>query len=304
MAASNTNAAGFGGVLRGAFGSNAPPQAVMFEGGEDALRRARRVGNIALNTTASRLPDFYTGFDRGTEIQRGLQDDQADLLRGLTQRALSRDPQQQLLETGKTLFSFIDPNVIAPLAKFDVNYANTMRRARGLNPSAFDSTADRLRNARIASGRYYDVARDVYSRLPQAFQQVRDAGITDEMLAAGYNPAIQAGYRAIDMAPLIPLREGINIARAGFGIPTDLGSASRALTYGFQQPMNWADRAGAAGESMWNTVKDAAQIYASLYGGGIGGMGGGATQARPPAGTLPAAGSPYYTGYPSAAAYA
>jgi hypothetical protein len=291
---SGASSGGIGSIV-GAFGSNAAPKPKYYQGAKDLLTGVRGIGKDVLRNIRSRLPGFYSDFDAGTELQRGLQGEQAGVLRTLLQRALSRVPQQQLREAGNTLFSFINPNVINPLARFDVNQNLVARIARGLGGSAFDSTAERLRNARIASGRYYDVARDVYGRLPQIFQQLRDAGVTDEMLAAGAIPQIQAGYRNIDMAPLIPLQAGIDLTRSATGIPLDYGAASRANIYGFHQPINVADRFARAGQGVWNTVKDAAQIYASIYGGGAGGiggmMGGGGGGAAP---QLPPAGSPYW----------
>lgn len=305
MANGQSGGIGLGGVAAAFGGDRSAPNAVMFEGGEDLLRRTRGVSNDVLRNIRSSMPDFYSGYARGTQQQRGFQGEQEGVLRTLLNRRLNSDPQQLLQQTGNTLFGFIDPNVVNPLAQFDVNQNILSRRARGLNPAAVDSTAERLRNARIASGRYYDVARDVYNQLPNLYGQLRQAGITDDQLAAGYIPQIQQGYRQLDLAPLVPLREGLNIARGSLQIPADYGAAARALTYGFHQPTNIWDRAGDASQAISNTIQQAADIYASLgtggiMGGGGGGMfGGGGYPARPAANTLPAAGSPYYSGYPA-----
>lgn len=280
---------GFIGGLVSAFGgSDKPPEAVYFPGGANVLADANRLSRDTFQALRPGLADFRDSFARGTERQLGLQDEQADIFRGLTQRALNRDPQQQLRETGNTLFNFIDPNVIEPLARADVNRARVTALRYGLNQDVADSTANRLRNARISSGRLYDVARDVYSRLPQIYQQVRDAGITDEMLAAGYIPQIQAGYRNIDMAPLVPLQASVALTRNALGIPVDLGAGNRALAYGFHQPRNLADRFGEAGENTMNFLQDAAAIYGQLYGSGaLSGFGGGAVSTAGMPRTIP-----------------
>lgn len=265
---------GLGGVVQAFGGSRAAPKPKYFTGSLPLLRGVSGIGRDVLRNIRSELPDFYAGFERGTEQQRGFQGEQENVLRTLLQRRLASDPQQQLRQAGETLFGFIDPNVVQPLARFDVNYDAAMRRARGISPAAFDSTADRLRRARVASGRYYDVARQVYGTLPQVYRQLRDAGVTDEMLAAGYIPQIQAGYRALDLAPLVPLREAVGLTREATGIPLDYGAASRANVYGYQQPSNLADRFGSASQAISNTIQQAADIYASLYGGGAGGGGG------------------------------
>lgn len=284
-----------GGIAKGIGGSDAAPLPKYFTGALPELRALSSLGRGAINYARGALPEFQNAYTQGTELQRGLQGQQAGVLQTLLNRRLNTNPQQQLQETGNTLFSFINPNVVAPLARFDVNYNNALRMARGLSPSTFDSTTERLRNARIASGRYYDTARDVYSQLPNIYNQIRNAGVTDEMLAAGYIPQIQQGYRALDLAPLVPIQASLGVAQQAAGIPTAYGQASRANIYGYRQPQNWADRLGNAGGNVMDFAKDAASIYASLYGGGLVGGGGGATPTRPAATALPATGSPYWS---------
>lgn len=270
---------GLGGIVQAFGGSDAAPKPKYYQGSLPLLRGVSGIGRDVLRNIRGALPDFYSGFERGTEQQRGFQGEQEGVLRGLLARRLGSNPEDLLRRTGEQLFSFIDPNVIDPLSRFDVNQDIVQRRARGLNPAAIDSTAQRLRNARIASGRYYDTARNVYGILPQVYNQLREAGVTDEMLAAGYIPQIQRGYRELDYAPLAPLQASIDLTRSATGIPADYGAASRANVYGFHQPTNLADRFGAASQAVSNTIGQAAQIYASLYGGGAGGgipgMGGG-----------------------------
>lgn len=304
MASFDGQAAGLGGVIAAFGGSDKPPVPIQFPGLAGLTQRAARLGRNAYDYLGRALPAWQSSFEQGTQRQLGLQNEQADILRGLTQRALARDPQQQLRETLGTLGSFIQPNVLDPLARFRANMATTNALARGTGNlgRAYGSTARRLADAAAGQRAYYDVAREVYGALPNVYNQVRNAGITDELLASGYIPQLQAGYRQIDLAPLIPLNETLNVTGGGIDLSGRAGRNFRDTVYGYHQPMNLADRFGAAGQSMWNTVKDAAQIYASLYGGGIGG--GGATPTRPAATALPATGSPYYTGQPSLTAWA
>ena len=301
---SGASSGGIGSIVGGLFGSNAAPKPKYYFGSRPLLQGVSNVGRDVLKNIRGALPDFYSGFERGTEQQRGFQGEQEGVLRNLLARRLGSNPEDLLKRTGEQLFSFIDPNVINPLSRFDVNQDIVQRRARGLNPAALDSTAERLRNSRIASGRYYDVARNVYGILPQVYQQLRDAGISDEAIAAGYIPQIQQGYRALDYAPLEPLRAAVGLTREATGIPADYGAASKANIYGFHQPINVADRFARAGQGVWNTVKDAAAIYSSLYGGGAGGIGGmmgggagGAPAAAPTGGGYPYFQQPSFGGY-------
>lgn len=271
----NGQAGGLGGVIGAFGGSDAAPKPKYFSLTRPVLGQLSGLGRETLSALRSDLPEFRAGYAQGTERQRALQGEQEGVLRNLLGRRLASDPQQLLQQTGNTLFGFIDPNVVNPLSRFDVNQDILTRRARGLNPSAVDSTAERLRNARIASGRYYDVARQVYGALPNLYNQLREAGITDEQIAAGYIPQIQQGYRALDLAPLVPLQASLDLTRGAGDVARSMADAERAGIYGYHKKKNVADRFGEAGTSLWNTVKDAAQIYASLYGGGaIGGAGG------------------------------
>lgn len=295
---------GIGGIIEGfAGGHGYTPQ--YYDYSKPLLSYGSKIGKAVLQRLLGALPGFYSGFERGTEQQRGFQGEQEGVLRNILAKRQASDPEALLKRTGEQLFSFIDPNVINPLARFDVNQDIVQRRARGLNPAALDSTAGRLRNSRIASGRYYDVARNVYGMLPQVYQQMREAGITDERLAAGVIPQIQQGYRALDYAPLEPLQATVDLATRAYGIPSAHGAASKANIWGFEPNRTWANNWGDAGRAAWNTAKDAAAIYSSLYGGGalggaggIGGIGGGGGGAGAAA-TAGAGGSaPYGSGYP------
>jgi hypothetical protein len=147
--------------------------------------------------------------------------------------------------------------------------------ARGLNPAAIDSTADRLRNARIASGRYYDVARNIYGQLPQLYNQVFNAGLSNADLAAGYLPALMRGYRKLDASPLEAAQlvsEASNLGSQNVG---NINNALKSGVYGFQKDRNIWDRLGAVDTSMWNSLQEAVQMAASVYGGLLGGGGGG-----------------------------
>lgn len=213
----------------------------------------------------------------GQPQQAALQGEQEGVLRKLLARRLGQSPTELLGDVGRTAFGFIDPNVVGPLARFDVNYNNLTRRVRGLNPAAIDSTSERLRNARIASGRYYDVARQVYGALPSLYNQVYNAGLTSDELARGYIPEIMAGYRGVQSIPLIAAQARSDLANAGAGNVGNINNAIRSGVFGYKQGRNIFDRLGAVDTSMWNSLKDAVQMASSVYGGlygGGGGMGG------------------------------
>ncbi len=232
-------------------------------------------------------------FNAGTAKQAQLVGDQENVLRQLLARRLGANPQDLLRSVGQTAFSFIDPNVVAPLARFDVNSDRLRRLAAGLSPGAIDSTAQRLRDARNASGRYYDVARQVYGALPSLYNQVFNAGVTSDEMAGGYLPTLMSAYRRLDRAPLEAAELRSSAATSGAGNVGAANNALRSGVYGYQKDRNIWDRLGAVDTSMWNSLQEAIQMAASVYGmvggGGAGGalgglMGGGGGWSQPSAG--------------------
>lgn len=186
------------------FGSDKPPKEVFQRYTQPLLGPLRNLNLDAIRALRRGGAEAETRFNAGTARQEGFQAEQEGVIRQLLAKQLGSDPTELLRNVGNTLFGFIDPNVISPLARFDVNTNRLNRMASGISPGAIDSTAERLRNARIASGRFYDVARNVYGALPGAFSSVYNAGINTDELARGYIPEIMAGYRNLDLAPLIP----------------------------------------------------------------------------------------------------
>lgn len=239
-----------------------------------------KLGKQALSSLGTGAAAAEQKYNLGTARQEGLMGEQEGVVRQLLSRALNQDPNQLLQDVGRTAFGFIDPNVVAPLSRFDVNYDRLGRMARGLSPAAVDSTAQRLRDARIASGRYYDVARNIYGQLPQLYNQVFNAGLSNADLAAGYLPGLMRGYRQLDVAPLEAAQLVSNAANMGSQNVGNINNALRSGVYGYQQQRNIWDRLGAVDTSMWNSLKDAVQMAASVYGGmlgggaGLGGLGG------------------------------
>jgi hypothetical protein len=277
--ASQASPGPIGGPIQALFGSDDPPREVFQRYVRPELSKLRDLGLSALKSLGTGGAAAEKSYNLGTDLQRRLMGEQEGVSRQLLSRALNFDPNRMLGDIGKTAFSFIDPNVVSPLAKFDVNYDRLSRMARGLNPAAIDSTSDRLRNARVASGRYYDVARNVYGALPNLYNQALNSGLTYANLAQGYLPQLMSGYRALDRGPLDAALLRDEAANAGARGTMLRSQANKMATYGYQQPENWADKIGQADAATWNTLKDAIQMAGSVYGmiagGGAGGMLGG-----------------------------
>lgn len=262
-----------------AFGSTKAPKPVVYPWVKPLLKPAADLGRESIDALRTGGAESQRRFDLGTPRQEALQGEQEGVLRTLLARNLSADPTQLLRNVGNTAFSFIDPNVVNPLARFDVNSDRIDRMARGLNPAALDSTSARLRDARIASGRYYDVARNVFAQLPSLYNQVFNAGITNDQLSRGYIPEIMSGYRNIEMSPFIPAMARAEAANAGAGIVSNNSAAAKAATYGFKQPKNIWDKLGQMDSALWDRLGEAVNMASSVMGmvggGGAGGMLGG-----------------------------
>lgn len=285
----------------GMFGSDKPPKAIPNRLAAPIQGAGRA---LATSTLKAIRPDIAAAFDTymaGQGRQEGLAADQEGTLRTLLARRLADDPQTNLENIFRTAFSQIDPNVIAPLARFDVNSNILANRARGVSPGAIDSTAERLRNARVASGRYYDVARNVYNVVPQLFNSAYAQGQANDASAAGFIPQISAGYEAVSSRPFQAILNRLRAVAEGQGVESRGIANAVAATQGYQQPQNWADKLSKVLKADEATVMQLAQMALSAYtgglagggagggGGGLGGImsmfggmgGGGATSARP-----------------------
>lgn len=299
------------------FGSDKVTPKYLAPGLKKPLTKLTKGALSALDTGGIEAQD---AFNAGTAKQVQLVGDQEGVLRSLLAKRMATDPTQLLQNVGKTAFSFIDPNVVAPLAKFDVNSDRLRRMAAGLNPAAIDSTANRLRDARVASGRYMDTARQVYGALPNLYNQVFNAGVTSDEMAGGYLPTIMSAYRRIDRSPLEAAELRSSAADSGAQNVMNVNQALKTGVYGYQKERNIADRLGAVDESMMDSterlVQMASQVAGMMGGEGGGGEGGGGSpqmaggtkamaaggaSATPAAGRfIPAAGynsAPAYPGY-------
>lgn len=299
---------GIGKVLQAGFGSDEPPQEVFQRYVKPQLPLLRNLGTDALKSLRTGGAAAEAAYNAGTARQLGLLGDQENISRTVANRRLSSNPEDVLRSVGNAAFGFIDPNVVSPLARFDVNSDRLRRMAAGLSPGSIDSTAQRLRDSRIASGRYYDTARQVYGALPSLYNQVFNAGVTNDQLATSQFPALMAAYRGLDTAPLEAARLRSDASNLGSELVSNQSRANTLATYGYQQPKNWADRLGdvdiAMRQSLQDAINMASQVYGGFLGGGagrgiggmMGGMGGGGSGGQiqgqqPPTSFVPSPGT-------------
>jgi hypothetical protein len=262
-----------GGALASLFGKDAAPRAVLNRFAAPTAKPLGQYGGTLLGDIEPLQQQAVTDYLGMQPKFQGLAGQQEGVLNTLLGRRLNADPNQLLQNIGQTAFGFIDPNVVSPLAKFDVNYDTLSRRARGLNPAAVDSTAERLRNARIASGRYYDTAKQAYSALPQLYNEAFGQGLSNDAAAAGLVPQIAAGYESVASRPWNAINQRIASAGGASDAASKAIQGVLAATQGYKTPKNWADRIGAASQNLSGSVGDLAGLYGSLGGGGGGGGG-------------------------------
>lgn len=260
-----------GGMISDLFGSDEAPRAVLNRYAAPTAKSIGRLDTDLTNDVNGLSKDALDKYMASQGKMEGLAGQQEGVLNTLLQRRLNADPNALLQNVGKTAFSFIDPNVINPLSQFDVNSNAIMRRARGLNPAAVDSTADKLRNARIASGRYYDVARDAYQQLPGLYNSAFQQNNANENAAAGIIPQIAQTYEGVARRPTTGIMDRINTAGAAGDVGGRGINSILAATQGYKQPRNFADRLGAAGERGEQGMMQMAQLAASVLGGSGGG---------------------------------
>lgn len=257
-----------GGALASLFGSDDAPKAVLNRFAAPTAKASGALSSGLLNDVNSLSKNALDQYLSYQPKMGALVGQQEGVLNSILNRRLGADPVGLLRDVGNTAFGFIDPNVLNPLAAYDVNADALMRRARGLNPAAVDSTADRLRRSRIASDRYYTAARDAYASLPNLYGQAFNQGALNDNAAAGLLPQIAASYEGLATRPVTGLMQRIGTAGAanqvgGQGIQNILNS-----TQGYKQPQNFFDRLGAASQDIGNMVNGIAGVAGGAAGGG------------------------------------
>lgn len=256
---------------------------------KDLNKPLTALGKSALDSLQTGGQAAEDRFNLGTIRQEGLMGEQEGIARNLLNRRLNADPNALLQQIGNTAFSFIDPNVVAPLAQFDVNSDKLMRSARGLNPAAVDSTSERLRNARVASGRYLDTARQAYGALPGLYNSAYGQGVQNDAMAQSYLPGVMRGYRNLDTAPAEAAQIRSDLANQGAGNVGNINEAVRSGVYGYKQHKNVWDKLAQVDSTIKSDVKDIVGMAGSLAGMG-GGQGGGGAPAGGGSGGAPAGG--------------
>lgn len=256
-----------GQVIQDLWGSNAPPRAILNLHAAPAVKAGVNLSTGLATDVNSLSKDALNRYMTEQPHQEALAGQQAGVLNTLLSRRMAADPNRLLQDVGGTTFGFINPSVVSPLARFDVNYDTLARRARGLNPASVDSTAARLRDARIASGRYYDVAKEAYGALPGLYNQAYNQNAGNEAAAAGYIPQIAGAYESVASRPTTGIMNRINTAGAAGNVARQGVDTAVAGTAGFHQAKNMADRIGAAGQHVGQQFsQDESQMMAPIAG--------------------------------------
>lgn len=284
-----------GSTITNLFGSNKAPKAVLNRYAASTATALGRLGAKTVKSVSDDSDAAYAAYTAGQPKQASLAADQEGVLRTLLARRMGSSPDELLRSIGKTAFSFIDPEVVSPLARFDVNYDKTARMARGINPAAVNSTSERLRNSRIASGRYYDVANRAYAALPGLFDSAYAQGVNDDVMSSAYIPKISQAFEAVASRPTTGILSRVNAANAAAGLGQNVIQSILASTQGYKTPRNFADRLGSALTENENTVMGLAKSALGAVSGMGGGEGGGGGGSQPTATINPSVGGAGYS---------
>lgn len=259
--------------IQNIWGSDDPPKAILNRYAAKTAKGVAKIGEDLTGDIGAQVKAEFDTYMGGQGKQEEIARNQEGVLGTLRDRRLAADPNRLLQDVGNTAFGFINPNVVNPLARFDANQDTLMRRARGMNPAAVDSTSERLRNARIASGRYYDVARDAYNALPGLYNSAYGQGVANDAAAAGYNPAIAASYNAVAERPTRGIVNRIGTSSSAIDAARKGIDAVVAATQGYKTPENIWDKIGKTGVQTGQQMsQDEAQMM-SMISSAIGSMG-------------------------------
>lgn len=259
----------------GMFGSTKPPTAVANRFAQPIMNSGRRLAVNTLNSLRTDIPNAFNTYLAGQGKQEELAGQQEHILNTLLNRRMADDPMQNLRDVFSTAFAQIDPNILNRLSANDVNRNRLNLMVAGVNPGAARSTSEDLRDARVSSGRYYDLARNVYNVVPTLFNSAHTQGLANDQVAAGFVPGISAAYEAVSGRPMQGVLNRIAAARAAQGIETQGIENQMRGTQGYKTNTNFADKFSKALAADEKAVMDIAQMALSLYTGGLAGGGGG-----------------------------
>lgn len=258
-------------VLAELFGSNKSPKNLFYPGTRNALNELTGFDVDILRSLRSAIPAVTADFAAGRGQQEDLLNQQANLFQGLMRRNAESNPLGLYQGVTDTLFNTIKPNVLDPIANFEVNKFRADNMARlGTNDAVINSTTRRLADSANANRVWADLAKSIYPNIAPGFNQVFNAGLSQDSQSTGLIPQLMQGYRNFQLSPLIPALAGLEAAGGGNQLLQGLGGANKANIFGVKQPTgNIFDKIGGA-------TDDVLGLIGTIYGmGGFGGGGGG-----------------------------
>lgn len=267
-----------GGVLSNLFGSNKAPQPVKYPEIEKLanLNIGEVSKNLGLNNAD--LGQYSTDVAANRGAVTDLTNRFTNLARGIQGR--NNDPFQNYTQIGNYLSGLINDHAVNPVINNLVNQTRIRNAVTGINPGV-DSTTDRLQRAGIASKVRLSALQDVINNLTPAANALFNQRQQADAFALGLAPqelALRNQAAANALLPLYARNQNMADQLAQAQAAANLFKSS---VYGFKQPQNFWDKAGNALDAVWDKAMDAASVYASLYGGGGGGMGRRSQPAQP-----------------------
>lgn len=259
-------------------GEKGPPQEVWSLDTKPQVKALTKFGLGTINTLAPASAEAAARSKEAQTRNDALLQQQAGIWQGLLNKPML-DPLATYGAVGDKLFSYIQPNVLDPIANFAVNRGRADDRALlGTNGPLF-STSSRLRDAARSNQVWLDVAKSIIPQINPGFNQVFNAGLASDAAdvnRAGFIPQLMSLNQSNALSPYNPVMAQINAWNAlssGFG---NQGTNTALNRTGFLQKQNGWDRAGAATDAIMSRVGQVASLYGSLGGGGMGsGEGGG-----------------------------
>lgn len=281
--------------IAAAFGSNAPPKEVWSLGTKPQVKALTKFGLGTINTLAPASAEAAARSKEAQTRNDALLEQQAGIWQGLLNKP-QMDPLGTYGAVGDRLFGYIKPNVLDPIARFNVNQGRVLSRALGTGEGPLASTSQRLFDAANTNRAYLDVAKSIIPQINPGFNQVFNAGLASDAAnvnRAGFIPQLIALNQSNALAPYNPVMAQINAWNAlssGFGNQGTNTALNRA---GFLQEKNWADRVGDTTDAILGRVGQLASIYGSLGGGGMGSGEGGGVPSGGGGGTIAIGGGNY-----------
>lgn len=281
MASTEGNNAFLGSIIEAAAGSDKPPRPIYRDSAIRNLERNLTSDiNIGRSGLQNALSKYRTNLSRNNPLLRSAALESDAALSG----ALGRQtPMQDLFGVGDYLSGLFRKQVapyIDPIARNIYNQTTISNLARGIGGTPAGSSYSDLLRGRILGQTAADYGSRMMGMLPSLFPQLQGANQNRFQELMGIFPQRLANFQALEGRAMMPQAARMAGLQDLQGLAMGQNALNLGNLQGYQPVKNWANKVGDVGRAITSNIdkylswaQQAASIYGSVMGGGMGGGG-------------------------------